>query len=198
MSTRRFSTWRWSICSPTPGSMSATIARCPMPAIISAPRIGKQPVLMVRHTDGDGLRALQPLPAQGHAHHHRNLRQRRQILPLPLSRLVFKTDGSLLAIPLRKGYEHTGLEQSHAAQGHRAGASCDELPRLRVCQTERCRAWLRGIISAKAFRASTTWSTARRSGSSRSPAASLRYMHQLQLEDAGREPDRHLPPDGGA
>ena len=29
----------------------------------------------------------------------------------------FKTDGSLLAIPLKKGYENTGFEQSHAAPG---------------------------------------------------------------------------------
>ena len=29
----------------------------------------------------------QPLPAQGHAHHHGDLRQHRKVLPLPVSRL---------------------------------------------------------------------------------------------------------------
>ena len=53
------------------------------------------------------------------------------------------------------------------------------------------------IFSARAFRPSTTWSTARPRGSSQSPAARPLHAH-LQLEDAGREPDRHLPSDGRA
>ncbi len=49
--------------------------------------IGTQPILMVRHTDNTVQCLAQPLPAQGHAHHHRDLRQHRKVLPLPLSRL---------------------------------------------------------------------------------------------------------------
>ena len=76
---------------------------------------------MVRHTDGTVHVLLQPLSAQGHADRHRDLRQHRKVLPLPLSRLEFKTDGSLLAIPLKKGYENTGFEQSHAGARHEPG-----------------------------------------------------------------------------
>ena len=35
----------------------------------------------------------------------------------PYHAWTFKTDGSLLSIPLKKGYENTGLEQCEASQG---------------------------------------------------------------------------------
>src|SRR6185312_12717628 len=58
--------------------------------------IGAQPILMVRHTDNT-VKVL--------------------YFRCPYHAWSFKTDGSLLAIPLRKGYENTGIEESHAGKG---------------------------------------------------------------------------------
>ncbi len=65
--------------------------------------VGTQPILMVRHSDDTVRRAAQPLPAQGHADHDRDLRQHRQVLPL--SRITpghSRTDGTLRADPARR------------------------------------------------------------------------------------------------
>ena len=61
-----------------------------------------------RHRPG----AAQPLPAQGHAHHRRGLRQHRQILPLPLSRLELQDRWHAARDPAAAGIRETGIEQS--------------------------------------------------------------------------------------
>ena len=82
--------------------------------------IGKQPVLMVRHTDGVVHVLYNRCPHKGTRITIDTCGNAGKFFRCPYHAWSFKTDGSLLAIPLRKGYEHTGLEQSHAVKGIRA------------------------------------------------------------------------------
>ena len=157
--------------------------------------IGKQPVLMVRHTDGVVHVLYNRCPHKGTRITIDTCGNAGKFFRCPYHAWSFKTDGSLLAIPLRKGYEHTGLEQSEAIQGHSARPACEELSRLRVRQDERRRAGLRGLFRRKPLdhRQHGRSLAGRPAGSGRRRAP----LHaQLQLENAGREPDRHLPSDG--
>ena len=42
----------------------------------------------------------------------------------PYHAWTFKTDGSLLSIPLKKGYENTGLEQARPARAWPPSKTC--------------------------------------------------------------------------
>ena len=142
-----------------------------------------------------GACSLQSLPAQGHAHHHRHLRQCRKILPLPVSRLVVQDRRLAARDPAaqRLRAHRPGGERGH--QGHSPRPAYEELSRLRVRQDERRRAGLRRLFRRKPFdhRQHGRSFAGRTAGSGRRRAA----LHaQLQLENAGREPDRHLPSDG--
>ena len=87
-------------------------------------------------------------------------------------------------------------KQSHARlRGSSPVRHVKELSRLRIRQDERRRAGLRGIFRRKSFlnrqhgRSLAGWTA----GSGRRRVAP---HFQLQLENAGRKPDRHLPSDG--
>jgi benzoate/toluate 1,2-dioxygenase alpha subunit len=79
--------------------------------------IGIQPVLMVRHTDGTVKVLHNRCPHKGTRITTETSGNAGKFFRCPYHAWSFRTDGSLLAIPLRKGYENTGLEQSHAGQG---------------------------------------------------------------------------------
>ena len=79
--------------------------------------IGRQPVLMVRHTDGVVHVLYNRCPHKGTRITIDTCGNAGKFFRCPYHAWSFKTDGSLLAIPLRKGYEHTGLEQSVAVKG---------------------------------------------------------------------------------
>jgi benzoate/toluate 1,2-dioxygenase subunit alpha len=79
--------------------------------------IGTQPVLMVRHTDGVVHVLYNRCPHKGTRITIDTCGNTGKFFRCPYHAWSFKTDGSLLAIPLRKGYENTGLEQSHAGKG---------------------------------------------------------------------------------
>jgi len=79
--------------------------------------IGKQPVLMVRHTDGLVHVLYNRCPHKGTRITIDTCGNAGKFFRCPYHAWSFKTDGSLLAIPLRKDYEHTGLEQSQAVKG---------------------------------------------------------------------------------
>src|SRR5580704_1191461 len=96
--------------------------------------IGKQPVLMVRHTDGDVYVLYNRCPHKGTRITIDTCGNAGKFFRCPYHAWSFKTDGSLLAIPLRKGYEHTGLEGSEAAKG---------IPRVRHVRN------YRGFVFAK-------------------------------------------------
>ena len=65
----------------------------------------------------DRASPAQPLPAQGHAHHRRDLRQCRQVLPLPLSRLELQDRRLAARDAAEEGLREHRLRASHAAQG---------------------------------------------------------------------------------
>ena len=79
--------------------------------------IGKQPVLMVRHTDG-GVRVFyNRCPHKGTRITSETYGNAGKFFRCPYHAWSFRTDGSLLAIPLKKGYENTGFDESCAAKG---------------------------------------------------------------------------------
>ncbi|WP_338311014.1 aromatic ring-hydroxylating dioxygenase subunit alpha [Bradyrhizobium sp. TM239] len=79
--------------------------------------IGTQPVLMVRHTDGSVKVLYNRCPHKGVRITSETCGNAGKFFRCPYHAWSFKTDGSLLAIPLKKGYENTGLAESHAGQG---------------------------------------------------------------------------------
>jgi phenylpropionate dioxygenase-like ring-hydroxylating dioxygenase large terminal subunit len=79
--------------------------------------IGTQPVLLVRHTDGKVHVLHNRCPHKGTRITSETCGNTGKFFRCPYHAWSFKTDGSLLAIPLKKGYENTGFEQSHAAPG---------------------------------------------------------------------------------
>jgi len=89
--------------------------------------IGKQPVLMVRHTDGEVYVLYNRCPHKGTRITIDTCGNAGKFFRCPYHAWSFKTDGSLLAIPLRKGYEYTGLEQSqHAGLANARSRARDE------------------------------------------------------------------------
>jgi benzoate/toluate 1,2-dioxygenase alpha subunit len=96
--------------------------------------IGTQPILMVRHTDGTVRVLHNRCPHKGTRITTESCGNTGKFFRCPYHAWSFKTDGSLLAIPLRKGYEHTGLEESAAYRG---------IPRVRHVKN------YRGFVFAK-------------------------------------------------
>ncbi|MFN5700361.1 MAG: aromatic ring-hydroxylating dioxygenase subunit alpha [Betaproteobacteria bacterium] len=92
-------------------------SQVPNPGDYYATTVGDQPVVMVRQSDGS-IKVL----------HNRCAHKGVQLVPsghgsvgkffrCPYHAWTYRTDGSLLSIPLKKGYENTGLEQCEAHQG---------------------------------------------------------------------------------
>ena len=92
-------------------------SQVPNPGDYFGTTIGKQPVLMVRHTDGEVYVLYNRCPHKGTRITIDTCGNAGKFFRCPYHAWSFKTDGSLLAIPLRKGYEHTGLEESDAYKG---------------------------------------------------------------------------------
>jgi len=92
-------------------------SQVPKPGDFYATTVGDQPVVMVRHTD----RSIRVL-------HNRCAHKGVKVAPegcgntgkffrCPYHAWTYRTDGQLLSIPLKKGYDNTGFEGSEAAQG---------------------------------------------------------------------------------
>ena len=92
-------------------------SQVPQPGDAYATTVGDQPVLMVRQADGS-LRVLHnrcahkgvQLVPEGPAHVG-------NILRCPYHAWTYRTDGSLLATPLREGYANPAFQQSEAKRG---------------------------------------------------------------------------------
>jgi benzoate/toluate 1,2-dioxygenase subunit alpha len=92
-------------------------SQVPNPGDYFGTSIGTQPVLLVRHTDGKVHVLHNRCPHKGTRITSETCGNTGKFFRCPYHAWSFKTDGSLLAIPLKKGYENTGFEQSHAAPG---------------------------------------------------------------------------------
>jgi benzoate/toluate 1,2-dioxygenase alpha subunit len=79
--------------------------------------VGTQPVLMVRNGNGDVNVLYNRCPHKGVRVTTEPCGNAGKFFRCPYHAWSFKLDGSLLAIPLKKGYENTGFETSHAAEG---------------------------------------------------------------------------------
>ena len=92
-------------------------SQTPKPGDFYSTEIGAQPVLMVRHTDGAIKVLHNRCPHKGTRITGETCGNTGKFFRCPYHAWSFRTDGSLLAVPLKKGYENTGMEISAAAQG---------------------------------------------------------------------------------
>lgn len=82
--------------------------------------IGDQPVIQVRHTNGDINVLLNRCPHKGTKIVIDRQGNTGKFFRCPYHAWSFKTDGCLLAIPLKKGYEGTGLSETQNGKGMKA------------------------------------------------------------------------------
>ncbi|MRX48991.1 Rieske 2Fe-2S domain-containing protein [Paracoccus sp. S-4012] len=80
-------------------------------------QVGDQPVIMVRHVDNEVKVLHNRCPHKGTKIVIDRSGNTGKFFRCPYHAWSFKTDGCLLAIPLKKGYEGTGFDQSEAAGG---------------------------------------------------------------------------------
>lgn len=92
-------------------------SQVPNPGDYFTTTIGAQPVIMVRHTDGTIKVLYNRCPHKGTKIAIDGCGNAGKFFRCPYHAWTFKTDGSLLAIPLKKGYENTGFEASEAVKG---------------------------------------------------------------------------------
>ena len=92
-------------------------SQVPQPGDYITAEIARQPVIMVRHSDGS-VRALMNRCA------HKGTRvvsdragRVNRAFRCPYHAWTYRTDGSLLAVPLPKGYDGTGFKECEAAKG---------------------------------------------------------------------------------
>ena len=79
--------------------------------------VGNQPVVMVRHTD-QSIRVLyNRCPHKGVQVAPEGCGNTGKFFRCPYHAWSFRTDGKLLSIPLKKGYDNTGLESCEASHG---------------------------------------------------------------------------------
>lgn len=79
--------------------------------------VGDQPVVMVRHTDGSIKVLYNRCPHKGVKVAPEGCGNTGKFFRCPYHAWTFRTDGKLLSIPLKKGYDNTGFESCEASQG---------------------------------------------------------------------------------
>jgi len=79
--------------------------------------IGVTPVVMVRHSDGTVRVLYNRCPHKGTRVANEACGNAGRFFRCPYHAWSFRTDGSIAAIPLPKGYEETGFDKTLAAQG---------------------------------------------------------------------------------
>jgi benzoate/toluate 1,2-dioxygenase subunit alpha len=82
-----------------------------------ATTVGTQPVVMVRHSDGVVHVVHNRCPHKGVRVVGEACGNAGKYFRCPYHAWTFRTDGSLIGMPLRSGYENTGVELSPAAEG---------------------------------------------------------------------------------
>ncbi|WP_310564349.1 aromatic ring-hydroxylating dioxygenase subunit alpha [Hydrogenophaga sp.] len=92
-------------------------SQVPKPGDFYTTTVGDQPVVMVRHTD-QSIRVLyNRCPHKGVQVAPEGCGNTGKFFRCPYHAWSFRTDGKLLSIPLKKGYDNTGLEHCEAAAG---------------------------------------------------------------------------------
>lgn len=79
--------------------------------------VGDEPVIMVRHTDESVRVLINRCPHKGTMVAGDACGNTGKFFRCPYHAWTFKTDGSTLSIPLKKGYVNTGLENCEASNG---------------------------------------------------------------------------------
>jgi len=79
--------------------------------------VGTQPLAMVRHSDGSVKLLYNRCPHKGTQVAGDEGGNTGKFFRCPYHAWTFKTDGSLLAVPLKKGYDNTGFEHCEASRG---------------------------------------------------------------------------------
>jgi len=79
--------------------------------------VGTQPVVMVRHTDQSVRVLYNRCPHKGVQVAPEGCGNTGKFFRCPYHAWTFRTDGKLLSIPLKKGYDNTGLENCEASHG---------------------------------------------------------------------------------
>lgn len=92
-------------------------SQIPNPGDYLTSDIGDQPVMASRHSDGSIHVFYNRCPHKGVKIASEACGNTGKFFRCPYHAWSFKTDGSLLAIPFKKGYDGTGLEQSEAVKG---------------------------------------------------------------------------------
>ncbi len=92
-------------------------SQVPQPGDYFTTTVGTEPVVMVRHTDRSVRVLVNRCPHKGVQVAGGTCGNTGKFFRCPYHAWTFKTDGSLLSLPLRKGYENTGFEDCEASQG---------------------------------------------------------------------------------
>ena len=95
-------------------------SQCPKKGDYITTQIGDQPVIMVRHTDDEIHVLHNRCPHKGTKIAIDRAGNTGKFFRCPYHAWSFKTDGCLLAIPLKKGYAETGFSESEASHGMQA------------------------------------------------------------------------------
>lgn len=152
-------------------------SQVPKPGDFYTTTVGTQPVVMVRHSDNSVRVLYNRCPHKGVKVAGETCGNTGKFFRCPYHAWTFKTDGSLLSIPLKKGYENTGFDQTEAAHGMAA------VPNVKVYRDfVFCRLTEGGISFEEFFgeSLSTIDNMVDRSPEGRLEIAGgvLRYMHQ--------------------
>jgi phenylpropionate dioxygenase-like ring-hydroxylating dioxygenase large terminal subunit len=92
-------------------------SQIPNPGDYLTTEIGGQPVMASRHTDGSIHVLYNRCPHKGTKIASETCGNTGKFFRCPYHAWSFKTNGALLAIPFKKGYDGTGLEESEAVKG---------------------------------------------------------------------------------
>ena len=109
-------------------------------------QVGDQPVIQVRHSDGEIHVLYNRCPHKGTKLVIDRTGNTGKFFRCPYHAWSFKTDGCLLAIPLKKGYQNTGLENTDSGKGMRAVGEVKNYRGFIFLPPCRERNFLRGIF----------------------------------------------------
>ena len=170
-------------------------SQVPQPGDFITADIAAQPVIMVRHTDGKVRVLMNRCAHKGTKVVYDFAGNTGKTFRCPYHAWTYRTDGSLLHIPLKDGYEETKLHETEAVGGL-TPVTARDLPRL-CLRPPRRRPRIPRILRRLALldrQPRRPLARGRAGDRRRLPAASA----QLQLEDVRGEPERHDAPDDRA